>query len=116
MENRPQEEIACFFGAWALAAIVAQLQPSRTMWRIQLAAGAFLFCTLPVLNVFTTDSHLGASLFMGRGPVSVAAFDLVVLVLGMGLAYAAWKLKPLPAKTVKTAPAAKPVTSAMEAA
>ncbi|MFZ4873787.1 PepSY-associated TM helix domain-containing protein [Janthinobacterium sp. Mn2066] len=116
MENRPQEEIACFFGAWALAAIVAQLRPSRTMWRIQLAAGAFLFCALPVLNVLTTESHLGVSLFLGRGPASVAAFDLVVLVLGLGLAYAAWKLKPLPAKAGKAAPAAKPVTPAMEAA
>ncbi|MFM2087190.1 MAG: hypothetical protein RLZZ237_2059, partial [Pseudomonadota bacterium] len=83
MENRPQEEIACFFGAWALAAIVAQLRPSRVMWRIELAAGAFLFCALPVLNVLTTESHLGVTLFMGRGPASVAAFDLVVLVLGL---------------------------------
>ncbi|WP_300759222.1 PepSY-associated TM helix domain-containing protein [Janthinobacterium sp.] len=116
MENRPQEEIACFFGAWALAAIVAQLRPSRAMWRIQLAAGAFLFCALPVLNIFTTESHLGVTVFMGQGPVSVAAFDLVVLVLGLGLVYAAWKLKPLPAKAVKAAPAVKPVTSTMEAA
>jgi len=116
MENRPQEEIACFFGAWALAAIVAQLRPSRAMWRTQLAAGAFLFCALPMLNVFTTQSHLGVTLFMGQGPASVAAFDLVVLVLGMGLAYAAYKLKPVPAKAVKTAAATKPVISTMEAA
>ncbi|MBB5367655.1 MULTISPECIES: PepSY domain-containing protein [unclassified Janthinobacterium] len=116
MENRPQEEIACFFGAWALVAIVAQLRPSRAMWRIQLAAGAFLFCALPVLNIFTTESHLGVTLFMGQGPVSVAAFDLVVLVLGLGLVYAAWKLKPLPTKAVKTAAATKPAAPAMEAA
>ncbi|MBB5607936.1 MULTISPECIES: PepSY domain-containing protein [unclassified Janthinobacterium] len=116
MENRPQEEIACFFGAWALAAIVAQLRPSRAMWRIELAAGAFLFCALPVLNVLTTESHLGVTLFMGRGPASVAAFDLVVLVLGLGLAYAAYTLKPLPAKAVKAASAAKPAAPAMEAA
>ena len=116
MENRPQEEIACFFGAWALAAIVAQLRPSRAMWRIQLTAGAFLFCALPVLNIFTTESHLGVTLFMGQGPVSVAAFDLVVLVLGLGLVYAAWKLKPVPAKAVKTAAATKPAAPAMEAA
>ncbi|MNU80907.1 hypothetical protein D3C71_705550 [compost metagenome] len=104
MEDRPQEEIACFFGAWALAAIIAQLRPSRAMWRMQLAAGAFLLASLPVLNVFTTDSHLGVTLFLGRGPVAVAAFDLVVLVLGLGLAYAAFKLKPLPVKAAKAAP------------
>ena len=115
MEERSKEEIACFFGAWALAAIIAQLRPSRAMWRMQLAVGAFLLASLPVLNVFTTNSHLGVTLFLGRGPVAVAAFDLVVLVLGLGLAYAAFKLKPLPVKAAKTTPAAKPATT-MEAA
>jgi len=115
MEERSKEEIACFFGVWALAAIIAQLRPSRAMWRMQLAVGAFLLASLPVLNVFTTNSHLGVTLFLGRGPVAVAAFDLVVLVLGLSLAYAAYKLKPLPAKAAKTTPAAKPATT-MEAA
>ena len=119
MEERPQEEIACFFGAWALAALIAQLRPSRAMWRMQLAVGAFLLASLPVLNVFTTESHLGVTLFLGRGPVAVAAFDLVVLMLGLGLAYAAFKLKPLPmkaSKAQKTRDAAKPATTTMEAA
>lgn len=104
MEERPKEEIACFFGAWALAAIVAQLRPTRAMWRLQLTAGAILLAGLPILNVFTTSSHLGVTLFLGRGPVPVAAFDLVVLSLGLLLAYAAWKLKPLAAKAKKAAP------------
>lgn len=103
MEERPKEEIACFFGAWALAAIVAQLRPTRAMWRIQLTVGAILLAGLPVLNVFTTQSHLGVTLFLGRGPVSVAAFDLVVLALGLLLGYAAYKLKPLAAKTAAPA-------------
>ena len=108
LEERPKEEIACFFGAWALAAIVAQLRPTRAMWRLQLTVGAVLLAGLPLLNVFTTQSHLGVTLLMGRGPVAVAAFDLVVLVLGLGLAYAAFRLKPLPAKSAKPArPAAK---------
>ncbi|KAB8043443.1 PepSY-associated TM helix domain-containing protein [Janthinobacterium aquaticum] len=107
LEERPKEEIACFFGAWALAAIVAQLRPTRAMWRIQLSVGAFLLASLPVLNALTSGSHLGAVL-LGRGPVAVAAFDLVVLVLGLGLAYAAFRLKPLPSKSAKpTRPAAK---------
>lgn len=107
LEERPKEEIAFFFGAWAVAAIVAQLRPTRGMWRIQLSVGAFLMASLPVLNGLTSGSHLGAVL-LGRGPVAVAAFDLVVLILGLGLAYAAFKLKPLPAKSVKPAkPAAK---------
>jgi len=108
LEERPKEEIACFFGAWALAAIVAQLRPTRAMWRLQLTVGAILLAGLPLLNVFTTQSHLGVTLFMGRGPVAVAAFDLVMLMLGLGLAYAAIKLKPLPARAAKAArPAVK---------
>jgi len=108
LEERPKEEIAFFFGAWAVAAIVAQLRPTRAMWRIQLSVGAVLLASLPVLNGLTSGSHLGAVL-LGRGPVAVAAFDLVVLVLGLGLAYAAFRLKPLPAKSVKSA---KPATKA----
>ena len=108
LEERPKEEIACFFGAWALAAVVAQLRPTRAMWRIQLTAGAILLAGLPLLNVFTTSSHLGVTLFLGRGPVSVAAFDLVVLALGLLLGYAAYKLRPLAAKAKKAAPAPVP--------
>ena len=108
LEERPKEEIACFFGAWALAAVVAQLRPTRAMWRIQLTAGAILLAGLPLLNVFTTSSHLGVTLFLGRGPVSVAAFDLVVLALGLLLGYAAYKLRPLAAKAKKAEPAPVP--------
>ena len=115
MEDRPQEEIACFFGAWALAAILAQVRPTRAMWRVQLTAGAILLAGLPLLNVFTTESHLGVTLLLGRGPVSVAAFDLVVLALGLLLAWAAYKLKPLPAKAAKPA-AAAPANSSLPGA
>ena len=58
--------------------------------------------------MFTTNSHLGVTLFLGRGPVSVAAFDLVVLALGLLLGYAAYKLRPLAAKAKKAAPAPVP--------
>ncbi len=103
MEERPDAEIACFFGAWALAAVAAQLRPTRAMWRMQLTAGAILLGGLPVLNIVTTQSHLGATLLLGRGPAPVAAFDLVVLMLGLLLGYAAHKLKPLPSKEKKAA-------------
>lgn len=90
LTQRPAAEIQAFFGVWALAAILAQVSPSRAMWRAQLWAAAALFAGLPVLNALTTSTHLGVTLF--HGPVAVAGFDLTVLLLGIGLAASAWML------------------------
>ena len=92
MEKRPDAEMNSFFIAWGIAAVLAQIRPDRRMWQWQLWTGALLFMGIPVLNVFTTSSHLGVTLFMAQGPWSVAGFDLTVLALGIGLAFAAWHL------------------------
>ncbi len=88
LAQRPQMEINAFFAAWAVAAVLAQCRLSLGMWRLQLGAGAVLFIGIPVLNVFTTHSHLGVTLLLGRGPWPVAGFDLVMLALGAALALA----------------------------
>ncbi len=106
IEERPAREIACFFAAWGTAALLAQIRPSRAMWRWQLGAGAALFCGLPLLNGWTGGAHLGISLLSGQGPAPVAAFDVVVFLFGLLLAYAAKKMKTLPAPVKKSAPAA----------
>ncbi|MCA3188197.1 PepSY-associated TM helix domain-containing protein [Cupriavidus sp.] len=87
LAQRQAAEIQAFFGAWAVAALLAQWRPTRAMWRVQLWAGAALFAGLPVLNALTTSTHLGVTLF--HGPVVVAGFDLTVLALGVGLGAAA---------------------------
>ncbi|TFI18028.1 PepSY domain-containing protein, partial [Herbaspirillum sp. 3C11] len=92
MPKRPDAEISWFFIAWGVAAVLAQIRPDRRMWQWQLWVGALLFMGIPVLNVFTTSSHLGVTLFMAQGPWSVAGFDLTVLALGIALALAAWHL------------------------
>jgi uncharacterized iron-regulated membrane protein len=89
LAGRAQMEIHLFFAAWAIAAVLAQIRPSLGMWRLQLGAGAALFLGLPVLNVFTTHSHLGVTLLQGRGPWAVAGCDLTLLALGSALALAA---------------------------
>ncbi|WP_413628785.1 PepSY-associated TM helix domain-containing protein [Herbaspirillum frisingense] len=88
LHQRAQMEINLFFAAWAVAAVLAQVRPDLRMWRLQLGLGAALFIGLPLLNVFTTQSHLGVTLLLGRGPWPVAAFDLTVLALGIALAMA----------------------------
>lgn len=90
LTQRSAAEIQAFFGAWALAALLAQWRPTRAMWRVQLWMGAGLFAGLPLLNALTTASHLGVTLF--HGPAVVAGFDLTVLALGVGLGGAAWML------------------------
>ncbi|MDQ1921470.1 PepSY-associated TM helix domain-containing protein [Massilia pseudoviolaceinigra] len=90
MEKRAENEIAVFFAAWGAAALLAQMKPDRAMWRLQLAAGAFLFGAIPLLNVFTTSSHLGVTLL--NGPSAVAWFDITVLALGLLLGYGALRL------------------------
>ncbi|MBB5391983.1 MULTISPECIES: PepSY domain-containing protein [unclassified Herbaspirillum] len=88
LPQRPQMEIACFFAAWAAAAVLAQIRPTMGMWRFQLSVAAAMFIGIPILNVFTTHSHLGVTLLLGRGPWPVAGFDITVLLLGSALALA----------------------------
>jgi len=92
VEKRPETEIAWFFAAWGAAMVLAQIRPDRLMWRLQLGAGALLLMGIPVLNVFTTSSHLGVTMLQSRGPVAVAGFDLTVFALGLLLACAAHRL------------------------
>ena len=83
MAQRADSEIACFFGAWAVAALLAQIRPTRGMWRLQLWLGAGLWCGLMPLNLLTTQ-------------VALAGFDWVALVVGLLLAGMAFKLKRHP--------------------
>lgn len=80
LAQRAELEIACFFGAWALAAVLAQIRPTRAMWCFQLGLGAGLWCGLMPLTLATTE-------------VALAGFDWVALVVGLLLAGTAWKLK-----------------------
>lgn len=92
MEKRIETEIAWFFIAWGTAAVLAHIRPNRRMWQWQLTAGGLLFALIPVLNVFTTNTHLGVTLLQGKGPWAVAGFDLFALGFGLCLIYAAKRL------------------------
>ncbi|ABR90254.1 Uncharacterized conserved protein [Janthinobacterium sp. Marseille] len=92
IEKRIETEISWFFIAWGAAAVLAHIRPNRRMWQWQLTAGGLLFALIPVLNVFTTNSHLGVTLLQGKGPWAVAGFDLFALGFGLSLIYAAKRL------------------------
>ncbi len=90
MAARGQAEINLFFGVWAVAAVAGLAWPTRRMWIWQLGAAAFMFGAIPVLNAFTTATHLGYSIPAGLW--RVAGFDLVCLALGAALAACCWHL------------------------
>jgi uncharacterized iron-regulated membrane protein len=92
--ERPAVEIKCFFIAWAITALAALACPVRWMWRLQLLLAGLLLALLPVLNGATGGAHLGISIAHGLWPV--AGFDLVALLLGLCLLYAAARLPPVP--------------------
>lgn len=108
LAERPAMEAAWFFGAWGAAAVLALARPTRRMWQVLLGAGGGLFAGLPVLNAFTTESHLGVSL--AHGLLQIAGFDLVALALGIGLLFAAKRMgSPRVKKEIKES---KPVLAA----
>lgn len=92
LAERADNEITCFFMAWGCAALLAHIRPDRRMWRWQSRIGGALFVLLPVVNIFTTNTHLGVTLFQAKGPWAVAGFDLFALVFACALLYAARRL------------------------
>lgn len=116
MAQRSQAEINWMFAAWGIAALLAQIRPTMGMWRFQLTIGAGLFMGIPILNGFTTHSHLGVTLFQGRGPWSVAGFDITVLLLGIALAIIVRVLGKREKKLAKAKPAAQKVDAKLKEA
>lgn len=117
MAARTNAEANVFFIAWGLAALLAQIRPTRAMWRFQLTVGAVLLAGIPVLNAITTDSHLGVTLFGGPALRPVAGFDLVVMLLGLLLGWAAWWLGRKAKKQATAKQPANPAqTTPLEAA
>ncbi|KLD72763.1 PepSY domain-containing protein [Xanthomonas hyacinthi] len=89
--ERPDQEAAAFFLAWAAALLAAFVWPRRVMWAWQLYLGAALFALLPVLNALTSEAHLGNSI--PAGDWALAGVDLVCFGLGCALALAARRMQ-----------------------
>ncbi|MDO9358956.1 MAG: PepSY-associated TM helix domain-containing protein [Polaromonas sp.] len=100
--ERPQTEINLFFLVWGLATVAGLAWPKRRMWQAQLLVGGALFAGVPVLNAFTTATHLGVTIPAGMW--NVAGLDLVCLALGLCLFWAAWWIgRKKPVKAPRTA-------------
>jgi uncharacterized iron-regulated membrane protein len=90
MPDRVANEIMMFFIGWSVSLAAGLIWPTRRMWIWQMGLAAAMWMALPVLNAFTSPSHLFANAMAGRW--ALVGFDLIVLALGVGLAGIAWML------------------------
>jgi len=91
LAERSDAEIKVFFYAWAASLLAAFIWPKRMMWAWQLYVGTTLFALLPVVNAFTTQAHLGATI--ASGDWVLASFDLTMVAFGAMLAYCGWRMQ-----------------------
>lgn len=90
MLNRAQWEVNCFFIALAAMGLLACINRSRNAWRIALAVTGSLLIAIPVLNAFTSNSHLFGNIAMQQWPL--VGFDLMAVIMGFALFFARVKL------------------------
>ncbi len=95
LAGRSDWEVKVFFYVWGAALLHAFVRvffrDGRSAWREQLCLAAFLYCTLPVLDMATAGSYLWASL--KQGYMTLAALDLTALATGIFLAWGAMRFR-----------------------
>ena len=87
MPGRSEWEAHAMFIAWGLMCLHAIVGVQRRVWQEQLWVAALVYALIPVLNVATSERHLGASL--PQGDWIIAGFDLASLAIGLGFGAAA---------------------------
>ncbi|MDP2561924.1 PepSY domain-containing protein [Psychrobium sp. 1_MG-2023] len=90
--NRGQWEVHIMFIVWAIMLIQPMFRPTSRAWFDQSLIAAIAFSCIPLVNLLTTDRHLGETLFIGDW--NYAAFDLSMLIIGLCFTAAAVRLKP----------------------
>lgn len=91
MAQRAQYEVHGLFATWLALWLLAAWAGPAQAWRRLAWTAALGFGALPVLNLATTQRHLGQSL--AAGDWAMAGFDLGALALGLGFALLALALQ-----------------------
>jgi len=99
MTERADWEANVMFISWALLLIYPAFRPKSKAWLEQLQLAALVFCFMPILNMLTTDKHLGVTI--PHGDWNYAGFDLTMLFIGGAFAFSAYKFKQLQGKESK---------------
>ncbi|QIL71787.1 PepSY domain-containing protein [Diaphorobacter sp. HDW4B] len=90
MEGRELWEIRAFLIVCGLALVHAWIRPALRAWVEQFALASALCIGLPLLNFFTTGQHVVS--YATRGDAQSAWVELTTLLLGVLLAYLAWRV------------------------
>lgn len=80
MTNRSAWETHVMFIVWGAAFLYAGLRPQNRAWPEICAAAGAAYGFIPILNVLTTDRHLGVTI--AAGDWVLAGFDGATLVIG----------------------------------
>ena len=91
MADRAAWEFHALFLVWGWSLLFATWRPLKRAWLELLWLTAAAYALIPVLNVLTTDRHLGITL--PYGDWGLAGFDLTMLGLAVTFAYIAIKMK-----------------------
>lgn len=91
MADRAAWEFHALFLVWAWSFLFATWRPLKRAWLELLWLTAAAYALIPVLNVLTTDRHLGITL--PYGDWGLAGFDLTMFGLAATFAYIAIKMK-----------------------
>ncbi len=100
LANRAQWEINCFFIALAAVALLAVYRRDRQCWRAVLKLSALALMAIPVLNGLTSAQHLLDNLLSQQW--TLVGFDLMCVIFGIGLWFAAARLKLPQSQTRRT--------------
>ena len=86
--DRENWEFHALFIAWGVMLVYPAFRTRRQAWAEALFLAAAAFGLLPLVNLLTTDRHLGVTL--PAGDWGLAGFDMTALALASGFAIAAW--------------------------
>lgn len=89
-EDRSDWEVHILFLSWLIMLLHASLRPNVTAWIEQLRFASFAFVMIPIINMLTTDRHLGQSIVADDWVF--AGFDLSMLVIAAIFAVMAHKV------------------------
>lgn len=94
LETRATWEMHSLFIVWLLALIhpflAGHTKTSRQLWAEQFTVAALAYGLIPVINLMTTENHLGISLRYGDWVL--AGFDLFMLALSVCFACLAFRI------------------------
>ncbi len=95
IDARSQWEVHVLFIIWGLMLVypffLSRWRCLRDIWQQQLMIAALAYLLLPLINLVTTEQHLGTTI--RQGDWAMAGVDLSMLLIGASFLFAVYKLR-----------------------